>query len=535
MSTPAAPNDGDEHRSPSSTRLPSAPPTPQAEPILTVRNVSKRFGPVKAVSEVSMTASVGEVVGLIGENGAGKSTLLSMISGTLSPDEGEILLKGSPIAPHNYHAATRLGIFRIYQHQALISTMSVADNVFLGQEARFRTAGIMQRRKMQRRTAQVFDDLGVSGIDPAAPIARYSFAERQVVEIVRSIAQADLLEIDHPIILLDEPTSALSREQVEFFFDFVQRVKPRAAQVFVSHRLQELIELSDRVVVLKDGRNVGEVDQPHTATENELHAMMVGRVSEERFYHEERQLGSDGEVVLQIRDLTADGKFHDVSFDLHAGEVLGIGGVIGSGKSDLGRVLAEAGRGASGTVELDGQPLRRGGPRESIRRRIGYVPPERHAEGIIGMLSVARNIALPKTGAVTSTPWVNGRAERRAAEKAVEQLRIRTHSVDTLLDQLSGGNQQKVVVSRWTSLQSRVLVLDNPTNGIDVGAKTEIYRLIRDLTDDGVAVLMMTDDLPELIGLSDRVLVMKDGHMHDAIDTPAGSKPDEAAVVAQMV
>ena len=351
---------------------------------------------------------------------------------------------------------------------------------------------------------------------------------------MRSIAQADLLEIDHPIILLDEPTSALSREQVEFFFDFVQRVKPRAAQVFVSHRLQELLVLSDRVVVLKDGRNVGEVDHPRTATESELHAMMVGRVSEERFYHEERQLGSDGEVVLQVRDLTADGKFHDVSFDLHAGEVLGIGGVIGSGKSDLGRVIAEAGRGASGTVELEGKPLRRGGPRETIRRRIGYVPPERHPEGIIGMLSVARNIALPRRGP-DATPWVSGRAERRVAERAVEQLRIRTQSVDTLLDQLSGGNQQKVVVSRWTSLQSRVFVLDNPTNGIDVGAKTEIYRLVRDLSEDGVAVLMITDDLPELIGLSDRMLVMKDGRMQLPIETPPGGKPDETAVVAQMV
>jgi ribose transport system ATP-binding protein len=508
---------------------------PAAAPILSVQGVSKRFGPVKAVSQVSMTASVGEVVGLIGENGAGKSTLMSMISGTLTPDEGQILLNGSPITPANYHAASRHGIFRIYQHQALIPTMSVAENVFLGQEARFRTAGLVMRRAMQRRTAGVFGDLGVTGIHPDAPLGRYSFAERQVVEIVRSIAQADLLEIDHPVILLDEPTSALSREQVEFFFDFVQRVKPRAAQVFVSHRLQELLDLSDRVVVLKDGRNVGEVAEPHRATEGELHAMMVGRVAEERFYHEERQRGSGGDTVLKVENLSVDGSVHDVSFELHAGEVLGIGGVIGSGKSDLGRAVAEAGRGATGLVELDGKQLRRGGPRESIRQKIGYVPPERHAEGIIGMLSVSRNIALPQTGSLVSTPWVNGRAERRVAEAAVKQLNIRTHSVNTVLDQLSGGNQQKVVLSRWTSLRSRVLVLDNPTNGIDVGAKTEIYRLIRDLTADGVAVLVMTDDLPELIGLSDRIVIMKDGRMAEPIPTPPGEKPDEAAVVAQMV
>jgi ribose transport system ATP-binding protein len=305
--------------------------------------------------------------------------------------------------------------------------------------------------------------------------------------------------------------------------------------VFVSHRLQELLDLSDRVVVLKDGRNVGEIAEPHEATESELHAMMVGRVSEERFYHEERQLGSEGQIVLQVKNLGVEGSVKDVSFDLHAGEVLGIGGVIGSGKSDLGRAIAEAGRGATGLMELDGEQLRRGGPRESIRKKIGYVPPERHAEGIIGMLSVSRNIALPNTGSVIPTPWVNGRAERQVAEKAVQQLRIRTHSADTVLDQLSGGNQQKVVLSRWTSLRSKVLVLDNPTNGIDVGAKTEIYRLIRDLTADGVAVLVMTDDLPELIGLSDRIVVMKDGRMREPILTPPGAKPDETEVVAQMV
>ncbi len=391
------------------------------------------------------------------------------------------------------------------------------------------------RSRMERRTRSVFADLGVSGISPGAPIGRYSFAERQVIEIVRSIAQADLLEIDHPVILLDEPTSALSREQVDFFSEFVHRIRPRAAQVFVSHRLQELIDLSDRVVVLKDGRNVGEIDDPAKATEGELHSMMVGRVAEERFYHEDRQRGSDGETVLAVQSLSSPGKFSDVTFELHAGEVLGIGGVIGSGKSDLGRALAEAGRGATGTVEFDGKALQRGGPRETIRRRIGYVPPERHLEGVIGLMSVARNIALPKTGSVIRTPWVSGRSERRVADSAVEQMRIRTRSVDTPLDQLSGGNQQKVILSRWTSLQSRVLVLDNPTNGIDVGAKTEIYRLVRDLSEQGVAVLLLTDDLPELIGLSDRIIVMRDGGMQTPIETPPGGKPDETTVVAQMV
>ena len=502
---------------------------------LEVIGVSKHFGPVKAVTDVSMSADVGEVVGLIGENGAGKSTLLSMISGTLTPDSGTILLNGRPIAPKNYHEATKLGIFRIYQHQALIPTIPVYENVYLGQEKKFGLLGTVNRRKMSRSTAEVFARLGVTGIEPDAPIGSYSFAERQIIEIVRSIAQADLLEIDHPIILLDEPTSALSREQVDFFFDFVTRVKHRSSQIFVSHRLQELLELSDRVFVLKDGGNVAEIADPASSSEQQLHSMMVGRASVEVFYHEAEQLGSTGDVVLSVKDLAQEGAFTGVSFDLHAGEVLGIGGVVGSGKSEVGHVIAHAGQHASGEIELFGEPMGKSGAREAVRKRVGYVPPERHEEGIVGLLSVAQNVALPRTGSVARTPWVSNRQEKKVAAAAVKQLGIRTHSVDTQVDRLSGGNQQKVVLGRWTSLESRVLVLDNPTNGIDVGAKAEIYRLIRDLTADGVAVLLLGDDLPELVGLCDRIIIMKDGHIKTTVDAGPENKPDEAELVASMV
>lgn len=521
---------------PDLTTLKAGPaPASAGVPTLQVVSMTKHFGPVKAVTEVSLTANVGEVVGLIGENGAGKSTLLSIMSGTLAPDSGSILLNGVEISPKNYHEATKRGIFRIYQHQALISTIPVYENVFLGQEKKFGFLGSINRRAMARRTARVFDELGVTGIDPNLSIGAYSFAQRQVIEIVRSIAQADLLEIAHPIILLDEPTSALSREQVDFFFEFVNRIKSRACQIFVSHRLQELLELSDRVFVLKDGRNVSEITAVAATSEQQLHSMMVGRVSEAVFYHEKEQVGSSGEVVLSVKNLTQDGAFTDVNFELHAGEVLGIGGVVGSGKSEVGHVIAHAGRHATGTVELFGKQMSRSGAREAVRKRIGYVPPERHEEGIVGLLSVAQNIALPRTGSVAKTPWVNNRAEKKTAEVAVKQLSIRTRSVDTQVDRLSGGNQQKVILARWTSLQSRVLVLDNPTNGIDVGAKAEIYRLVRNLTADGVAVLLLGDDLPELVGLCDRIIVMKDGKINAIVDAGASNKPNEADLIASMV
>jgi ribose transport system ATP-binding protein len=263
--------------------------------------------------------------------------------------------------------------------------------------------------------------------------------------------------------------------------------------------------------------------------------MMVGRVAEEVFYDEERQRGSGGEVVLSVEGLTKVGGFTDVSFELHAGEVIGVGGVVGSGKSDLGKALAECGREAEGKIELFGKVLKGGGPREAIRAEIGYVPPERHVEGIVGLLSVAQNIALPRTGSMIRTPYVSASQERRTARTAVKELNIKTHSVDTPLDQLSGGNQQKVILARWTSLRSKVLVLDNPTNGIDVGAKAEIYKLIRNLTVDGVAVLLFDDDLLELIGLSDKILIMKDGSVKATFESPANGKPDETEIVAHMV
>jgi ribose transport system ATP-binding protein len=509
---------------------------PRTAPLIEVRGVWKRYGVVQALRDVSMEARVGEVVGLIGENGAGKSTLLGVMSGTVAPDQGEILRGGRSEVLHSYSDAARRGIFRIYQHQALLPNMSVGENVYLGQERKFARAGWLDRRAMTRRAARIFDDLGVHGIDPGAPLGRYTFAERQVVEIIRSLAQADLLGVEHPVILLDEPTSALSREQVDFFFEFVRRIRHRAAQVFVSHRLEELIELSDRVYVLKDGANVATLDDVRGVSETSLHALMVGRVPEDVFYDEHHQLGSDGPEVLRLEEIGRHGMFDGISLTLHEGEVLGVAGVVGSGKSELGRSIFEAGRGLdTGTISVDGRSMRGGGPREAIRRGIGYVPPERHAEGIVETLSVQHNLSLPRVGSLGRNPFVDPGSERRSAKEHIDALRVKTPSPATPIGDLSGGNQQKVIFGRWIALRSRVLVLDNPTNGVDVGAKVEIYRLVRRLTREGVCVLLISDDLPELIGLSDRVAVMRDGNVTHSIETPPDAKPSEAELVAHMV
>lgn len=491
---------------------------------------------MQALDSVSLEARVGEVVGLIGENGAGKSTLLGIMSGTVTPDEGHVELSGDRLVMHSYADAARRGIFRIYQHQALVPNLSVAENIFLGQERKFVLGGgWLNRRAMLRRAQAMFESLDLHGMNPAAPLGSYSFAERQVIEIVRSLAQADLLEIEHPVILLDEPTSALSREQVDFFFTFVRRIRHRAAQVFVSHRLEELLALSDRVYVLKDGAAVSDIEDVASLTEHKLHSLMVGRVPEEVLYDEHHQRGSNGPEVLKIHELSREQEFHDVSLTLHEGEILGLAGVVGSGKSSLGRSIFEGGHSATGHIILNGQPMRRGGAREAIRRGVGYVPPERHAEGIIEQLSVAQNLSLPRVGSLGRNPVIDLAQERSSAQQQIARLRIKTPSGKTSIGNLSGGNQQKVIFGRWTAVGSRVLVLDNPTNGVDVGAKAEIYKLIRGLTEDGVSVILISDDLPELIGLSDRVAIMRDGRVTRILDVPPESKPSEAELAAHMV
>lgn len=504
---------------------------PSVAPLFEARDLTKSYGPVKAVKSVSIQSRVGEVLGLVGENGAGKSTLLNMISGTVEPDSGELLLGGEPVRFRTYQEATQRGVFRIFQHQALVPNLTVAANVFLAQEARFTRLGFIDSKRMRRLTQDVFDELSID-LRTDAELSTLKFAERQVVEIVRSLAQARLLGIEHPVILYDEPTSALSREQIEFFFGFVRKIQPNAAQVFVSHRLEEIIELCDRMVVLKDGDVVSVQDDPHALSETRIHELMVGRKAEA--YNRSHHVDYTQTPRLEVEGLTGDG-FSDVSFQVMPGEVLGIAGVVGSGKSELGRAVFELGKGAEGRVAIDGAVPTRDGSRAGIRSRLGYVPTERHRDGLVLGMSVAHNLSLPEIGAALGSPIISSRREVSNTKKAIADLSIKTPGVDTLVSSLSGGNQQKVLLARWTTLESRLLVLDNPTNGVDVGAKAEIYRLIEALTETGVSVVLISDDLPEILALADRIVVMKDGQVRTTTDIDPANPPSEVELVAAMV
>jgi ribose transport system ATP-binding protein len=508
----------------------------RSAPLLEAEGISKRFHVVQALQDVALHLQEHEVLGLVGENGSGKSTLLSVLSGVVRPNAGEIRVRGKPIAPRNYHDANAVGIFRIYQEQALLANLSVAENLYIGHESFFSRLGFLNRRAMIDRARRELEILDV-GVDPTARLATLDMHTRELVEIVRAVATASLLQIDTPILLLDEPTATLTAEQVDKLFDLIRIMRERASFVFVSHRLSEVLDLSDRAYVLKDGVMIGEVS-PRTISDSQLHQLMVGRVKEREYYHEDKQQDTVGPTVFRVEHLSAPPFFADVSFDLRKCEILGIGGLIGSGKSELGRALIGDLRASEGAVSLNGSAIHRLPLRTRISLGGGYVPLERHVEGILLYQSLATNISLPVLSSVVGRiPAILSPAREGAlARSAMNRFAIAAPSERSLVVAMSGGNQQKTVIAKWLATNARsVLIMDNPTRGVDAGAKYEIYGLLRQLVAEGLAIILITDDLLELIGLSNRIVILRDGAVVSEIDAPAHRKPSEHDVIAHMV
>lgn len=502
--------------------------------------VSRRFGAVQALDNVSIRVAPGEMVGLAGENGAGKSTLLSVISGIVRPDEGTLRVKGTSVG-HDwaFHSANLAGVFRVYQEQALVPNLPVYENLYLGHEALFSRRGVLNRRRMRQTGAAHIHEFAGRAIDPGRAIGDLSWGERQFVEIVRAFALASLLEIEAPVVLLDEPTAAMTHDDLEDFYALLRRMRERvrnASFVLVSHRLQEVLDLSDRMYVMKDGRVVGEFEEPKAVNETQLHALMVGRERESAYYCEDRQRMTMGEVVLELDKVTTAGAFEGVSLKVRAGEIVGIGGVTGSGKSEVGRATAGLMKIDDGRLLLAGRDLTRASVSARIQASIGYVPLDRHAEGVILSASIAKNMTLSALHKITRFRHIlsPGR-ERTLAREAAKRFRIRASSETAYVGALSGGNQQKVVIARALVAESKAIVLDHPTRGVDAGAKYEIYVLLRELAERGVAIMMITDDLPELIGISNRIVVMRGGQVAYECDAPPERKPTEERLVAALV
>jgi ribose transport system ATP-binding protein len=499
---------------------------------LELRGVEKRFPGVHALRDVTLAIKPGEVVGLVGENGAGKSTLMRILAGVYQPDSGEILLDGKPVRLSGATHANSMGIGMVFQEQSLLLNLSVGENIYLGHETPFIRFGLMDWAALyaaaRRQLAKVELD-----IDPRIRAADLDFATRQMVELAKALTLEETAP-GHLVILLDEPTSVLERAEIAILFRRVHALKARASFVFVSHRLDEVLELSDRIYVMKDGAVVAELPAA-TADTSMLHRLMVGRGLHAEYYREPLQKPPRSDVVLEAHGLTLPGAYRDVDFALHAGEIIGIAGVIGSGREELTRTLAGLAPHGSGILKVDGKPVRFATPAAAVACGIGYLPRERRVEGLVLFLSVAANITLPALQSLERMGFIDTAKEQQLAREWVARLGVRTPSIETLCLGLSGGNQQKVVLAKWLQAKSRILILDHPTRGLDVGAKEDVYELIRAVTAEGIAVILTSDTLEETIGLSHTVLVMRDGVITHRVDAAPGRKPQQVDLIGHMV
>jgi L-arabinose transport system ATP-binding protein len=469
---------------------------------LVMHDISKAFAGVHALRSVSVDVQPGEVLALMGENGAGKSTLLKILSGAYSPDAGTVTIDGARVrfaSPHDAHAA---GVRVIYQEPEIIPHVSVAENVYVG--ALPRRGPFFDKRELYSRLRGDLARYGFArALDPIAPGSRLSPAQRQLVEIMRALIA------DVRVIAFDEPTSSLSDVEVESLFRLIRRLRDDGiAVLYVSHRLPEIFDIADRVTVLRDGAVVG-TRQTAQTSDDELVSMMVGRDLTGMFV---RQSHAPGDVVLSVRELTS-ADVTGVSFDVRGGEVVGIAGLVGAGRSELAHAIVGAEPVRSGQVSIGGRVVRIRSPRDAVRDGIGFAPEERKAQALLMHRSVRDNISLAVLSRISVAHVVRRGEERRIASRFVSRLDVRTPSLEHVVADLSGGNQQKVVLARWLARRPRVLILDEPTRGVDVGAKAEIYRVINDLAAEGIAIVVISSELPEILALSDRVLVMQAGRI----------------------
>ncbi|GAA3742747.1 ribose transport system ATP-binding protein [Spinactinospora alkalitolerans] len=471
-----------------------------APPLLRMTGISKGFPGVQALSDARFDLHPGEVHALMGENGAGKSTLIKMLAGVHGPDSGSIEINGRTVTVDGPQQAADLGIAVIHQELNLAPNLTVAQNLALGREPRTRW-GLLDRPRIRREARDRLRRVGAD-LDPDTPVASLSVGLQQVVEIARAIAQ------DARILVLDEPTAALSEAESQRLFELVAEMRAGGmGLVYISHRMEEVSRLADRVTVFRDGRWVDTSPQADLTPED-IVSRMVGRKLSD-LYSRRRQ--PPGDVVLQARGLTDGAGVGPLDLELRAGEVVGMAGLIGAGRTETARMLFGAERPRGGEILLDGRPVTLRSPRDAVRHRIGLVPESRKEQALFPQMAIRDNVAVTGLGRLSDFGVLRRGRIDRSIERHVSALRVRCSSADQRVGELSGGNQQKVVLARWLEIAPRVLLLDEPTRGVDVGAKQEIYRIIDDLAADGVAVLVVSSDLPEVIGISDRVLVMRNG------------------------
>jgi len=481
----------------------TTPPSPAgtvSPALLEARNLVKSFPGVKALRGVSLALRPGEVVAVIGENGAGKSTLMKILAGIQPPDSGEVLVDGRAVSMRTVEDALSRGISLIHQELNLADNLSVAANIFLGREPR--TGPFVRRRQIEREAVRFLEMVGLR-VSPRKKVEHLSVGQQQMVEIAKA------LSTNARVLIMDEPTSSLSSHEAAQLFKVVKDLRSRGVCVlYISHRLGEVRELADRVVVLRDGQNAGELSRDE-ATHDRMVRMMVGRELSQFYPHVPRE---PGEVVLEVAGLrTPSFPTHEISFTLRKGEVVGLAGLVGAGRTELLRTLFGIDRPVGGTVRVCGQPLVARGPADAISAGLALVPEDRKQQGLVLEMALRENVSLPRIGRDSTAGWLDRKAERVLGRETIDKLRVKTPSDRQVVQFLSGGNQQKVVIGKWLSMRPKVLLLDEPTRGVDVGAKAEIYALMEKLAEDGVAILFASSEMEEVLGMSDRALVMHEG------------------------
>jgi rhamnose transport system ATP-binding protein len=470
--------------------------------VVELRGVAKSFGGVHALQGVDLALAPGEVHALVGENGAGKSTLVRILGGVHQPDAGTVVIAGEEVQLHGPRDARGRGIAVIHQEPALFPDLDVAENVFMGRQPLDRSRGIAWKQ-MYREVGELMHQLGVA-LDPRAPVQGLSVADQQLVEIAKA------LSTDARVVVMDEPTAALSSRETEELFRIIKDLRERGVAVlFISHRLEEVFALSDTVTVLRDGAHVVTASAAELDT-GALIRHMVGRDLGELFPKEAAEIG---EPALEVRGLTREGVFRDISFSLRRGEIVGLAGLVGAGRSEVARAIFGIDPLDGGEILRDGRPVRTGSPRAAMQAGLAFVPEDRQHQGLVLEMAIEDNATLPFLRRLSHFGLVNRRRERKIAADFTNRLQVKAAGLQIPVRALSGGNQQKVVIAKWLATDPKILVLDEPTRGIDIGTKAEVHRIVSGLAAQGMAILLISSELPEVLAMSDRVLVMHEGRL----------------------
>ena len=491
-------------------------------PILEMRGITKRFPGVLALNKVDLTVYPGQVLALVGENGAGKSTLMKVLSGVHQMDEGEILMEGKPVIISDPLSSQMMGISIIYQELSVLDNMNIAENIFLGREMRVGRV-FADKKRMHAEARALLDEVGLD-VDTHTMVGELSTAQKQMIEVAKA------LSFNSKIIIMDEPTSSLTETETDTLFKIIRRLRDKnVAIVFISHKLAEIFAITDEVAILRDGVSAGRMVTAG-CSENDIVKAMVGRDVDDLYA---KKAAPIGDVVLEVKGLNTKGFLKDINFQLRAGEILGFAGLVGAGRSEVMRAVFGIDKKESGEIYIKGQKVEIHTPRDALAHGMGFVPEDRKLQGLVLGMSVGKNTTLAALKSVANKAgFINRKKETEMADKFVEALEVKTPSNDQLVKNLSGGNQQKVVIAKWLANNPDILILDEPTRGIDVGAKKEIHQLMSDLANQGVAIIMISSELPEVLGMSDRVVVMHEGRIKGELDR---SEADQVSIMKMAV